>query len=88
MSEPEARGPHEHEKRLGAEVRAPTRAQFAQFALSFLPLAGVRQGEVPSSYEGDGVMGSLLGVRHSVALMGCVIHEEAPRSGALPAMSP
>src|SRR5260370_12276010 len=30
---------------------------------------------------------SLLGARHSVALMGCVIHEEAPRSGALPAMS-
>jgi hypothetical protein len=28
---------------------------------------------------------SLLGARHSVALMGCVIHEDAPRSGALPA---
>ena len=30
---------------------------------------------------------SLLGARHSVALMGCVIHKDAPRSGALPAMS-
>ena len=27
---------------------------------SVLPLAGLRQGEVPSSYEGDGVMGLLI----------------------------
>jgi hypothetical protein len=39
-----------------------------------------RQGNLPGFF-----FASLLGARHSVALMGCVIHEDAPRSGALPA---
>jgi hypothetical protein len=39
-----------------------------------------RQGNLPGF-----LFASLLGARHFVALMGCVIHEDAPRSGALPA---